>query len=201
MKKIIASLAVIMGLLSSCNTDNIYQFSVKDAQNQDVSLSTYRGKVLLIVNTATKCGFTPQYAELQTLYEKYHDQGFEVLDFPCNQFGEQAPGSQEEIHEFCTSNFNITFPQFLKLEVNGENESPLFTYLKQKQGFQGFDLNDPIGKILDEMMSKQDPNYAQSPSIKWNFTKFLISRKGEVICRFEPTTPISEVEDRVKEAL
>ena len=202
MKKILSLIALAVGMLSACtDKDNVYQFSVQDAQGQDVSLADYRGKVLLIVNTATRCGFTPQYAELQTLYEQYKNQGFEILDFPCNQFGGQAPGTQEEIQAFCTTNYHTTFPQFLKLEVNGEDESPLFTYLKEKQPFQGFNPEHPIGKLLDDMLTKQDSDYAQSPDIKWNFTKFLVSKKGKVIARFEPTAPIAEVEARVKQEI
>lgn len=202
MKRILSLIALAVGMLSACtDSDNVYQFNVQDAQGQDVSLAQYRGKVLLIVNTATKCGFTPQYSELQTLYEKYQPQGLEILDFPCNQFGGQAPGTQEEIHTFCTTNYHTTFTQFQKLEVNGEGESPLFAYLKEKQGFRGFDSEHPIGKLLDDMLKKQDPDYAQSADIKWNFTKFLVSRKGQVVARFEPTAPITEVEQAVKREL
>ena len=202
MKRILSLITLAVGMLSACtDSDNVYQFNVQDAQGQDVSLAEYRGKVLLIVNTATKCGFTPQYSELQTLYEKYQAQGLEILDFPCNQFGGQAPGTQEEIHTFCTTNYHTTFTQFQKLEVNGEGESPLFAYLKEKQGFQGFDSEHPIGKLLDDMLKKQDPDYAQSADIKWNFTKFLVSRKGQVVARFEPTAPITEVEQAVKREL
>ena len=202
MKWILSLITLAVGMLSACtDSDNVYQFNVQDAQGQDVSLAQYRGKVLLIVNTATQCGFTPQYSELQTLYEKYQAQGLEILDFPCNQFGGQAPGTQEEIHTFCTTNYHTTFTQFQKLEVNGEGESPLFAYLKEKQGFQGFDSEHPIGKLLDDMLKKQDPDYAQSADIKWNFTKFLVSRKGQVVARFEPTAPITEVEQAVKREL
>ena len=202
MKRILSLITLAVGMLSACtDSDKVYQFNVQDAQGQDVSLAQYRGKVLLIVNTATKCGFTPQYSELQTLYEKYQAQGLEILDFPCNQFGGQAPGTQEEIHTFCTTNYHTTFTQFQKLEVNGEGESPLFAYLKEKQGFQGFDSEHPIGKLLDDMLKKQDPDYAQSADVKWNFTKFLVSRKGQVVARFEPTAPITEVEQAVKREL
>ena len=202
MKRILSLITLAVGMLSACtDSDNVYQFNVQDAQGQDVSLAQYRGKVLLIVNTATQCGFTPQYSELQTLYEKYQAQGLEILDFPCNQFGGQAPGTQEEIHTFCTTNYHTTFTQFQKLEVNGEGESPLFAYLKEKQGFQGFDSEHPIGKLLDDMLKKQDPDYAQSADIKWNFTKFLVSRKRQAVARFEPTAPITEVEQAVKREL
>ena len=183
------------------DSDNIYQFSVLDGNLDTVSLSDYQGKVLLVVNTATQCGFTPQYEELQNLYAKYHDRGFEVLDFPCNQFGEQAPGTEEEIYQFCTLNYGTEFLQFKKIEVNGENESPLYTYLKAQRGFQGFDKDHKIGALLDDMLSKADPNYASKPDIKWNFTKFLIDRKGNVVERYEPTTDIAIIEERIKELL
>ena len=172
----------------------VYDFTVKDRKGKDVSLKEYANEVLLIVNTATKCGFTPQYDELEKLYEKYHSQGFEILDFPCNQFGQQAPGTIEEIHQFCTANFNIQFPQFDKIEVNGPNEAPLYTYLKAQKGFSGFDLNDKTGKFMDEMLRKQDADYDKKADIKWNFTKFLVSRDGQVLKRYEPTDKMTDIE-------
>ncbi len=180
---------------------NVYDFTVKDRRGNDVSLTEYKGKVLLIVNTATRCGFTPQYEELEALYKNYREQGLEILDFPCNQFGEQAPGTEEEIHQFCTLNFGTEFPQFKKVEVNGENESPLFTFLKSKQGFKGFDLDNKIGNLLNDMLSKADPDYASKPDIKWNFTKFLIDREGNVVQRYEPTTDIKLIEEDIKKLL
>ncbi|MBQ3730781.1 MAG: nitroreductase family protein [Muribaculaceae bacterium] len=193
MKKMILGLVAIMSALSM-SAQGIYDISVKDDLGNDVSLADYKGKVLLIVNTATRCGFTPQYDELEALYEKYHAQGFEILDFPCNQFGEQAPGTIEEIHQFCTMNFNIKFPQFDKIDVNGANESPLFTYLKAQKGFGGFDLNDQRGKFMDEMLRKQDADYDKKSDIKWNFTKFLVSRDGRVVKRYEPTDKMTDVD-------
>ena len=193
MKKMIIGLVAIMSALSM-SAQGIYGISVKDDLGNDVSLADYKGKVLLIVNTATRCGFTPQYDELETLYEKYHAQGFEILDFPCNQFGEQAPGTIEEIHQFCTMNFNIKFPQFDKIDVNGANESPLFTYLKAQKGFGGFDLNDQRGKFMDEMLRKQDADYDKKSDIKWNFTKFLVSRDGRVVKRYEPTDKMTDLD-------
>lgn len=181
--------------------DNVYQFSVKDAQGKNVSLSEYKGSVLLIVNTATKCGFTPQYKDLEAMYAKYKFRGFVILDFPCNQFGEQAPGTISEIHDYCTANYDIQFPQFDKIEVNGENEIPLYTFLKKQKGFAGFDLEDPIGKFLDASMSKKNPNYKDSPDIKWNFTKFLIDKTGKVVKRFEPTAKMSDVEAELLKVL
>ena len=180
---------------------NVYDFTVKDRRGNDVSLTEYKGKVLLIVNTATRCGFTPQYEELEALYKNYKDQGLEILDFPCNQFGEQAPGTEEEIHQFCTLNFGTEFPQFKKIEVNGENESPLFTFLKSQRGFQGFDMDHKIGALLDKMMSEADPDYASKPDIKWNFTKFLIDREGNVVERYEPTADMKVIEEAVKTIL
>ena len=184
-----------------CKEKSIYDIKVKDDAGKDVSLADYKGKVLLIVNTATRCGFTPQYKELEALYEKYHSEGLEILDFPCNQFGEQAPGTIQEIHQFCTANFDIEFPQFDKIDVNGENESPLFTYLKALKGFGGFDLNDQTGKMMDQMLRKRDANYDKNPDIKWNFTKFLVSRDGRVMKRYEPTDKMASIEADIQSAL
>ena len=177
-----------------CDGKSIYDIRVKDDAGKDVSLADYQGKVLLIVNTATRCGFTPQYKELEALYEKYHAEGLEILDFPCNQFGGQAPGTIQEIHQFCTANFDIQFPQFDKIDVNGANESPLFTYLKSQKGFSGFDLNDKRGQFMDEMLRKQDADYDNKADIKWNFTKFLVARDGRVMKRYEPTAEVSTIE-------
>lgn len=194
MKKILSISFLLCLSLLTATAQSIYDYTVKDDAGKDVSLSTYKGKVLLIVNTATKCGFTPQYKDLQALYEKYRTQGLEILDFPCNQFGSQAPGTIQEIHQFCTANFAIQFPQFDKIDVNGPNESPLYTYLKSQKGFGGFDLNDQTGSKLDKMFSKNDPDYAKNPSIKWNFTKFLVSRDGKVLKRYEPSDKMTNVE-------
>ena len=193
MKRIIFCLVAMTAVLT-LSAQGIYDFKVKDDIGKDVSLDEYRGKVLLIVNTATRCGFTPQYEELEALYEKYNQDGLEILDFPCNQFGEQAPGTIQEIHNFCTANFDIHFPQFDKIEVNGANEHPLYTYLKSKKGFSGFDLNDQRGKFMDDMLRKRDADFDKKPDIKWNFTKFLVSRDGRVIKRYEPTDKISDIE-------
>lgn len=193
-------LMALMAALSSV-AQSVYDFKVNDDAGKEVSLTDYKGKVLLIVNTATRCGFTPQYKELEALYEQYAEQGLEILDFPCNQFGEQAPGSIEEIHQFCTVNFNIQFPQFDKIEVNGENEHPLYTYLKSQKGFGGFDLSDKTGKLLDDMFRKRDANYDKNADIKWNFTKFLVSRDGKVLKRYEPTEKIETIEADIKKEL
>ena len=200
MKQVI-TLVLITLLSTTVMAQNVYDFTVKDRKGNDVSLAEYKGKVLLIVNTATRCGFTPQYEELEALYKAYKDSGLEILDFPCNQFGQQAPGSEDEIHEFCQLNYGTEFPQFRKIEVNGENESPLFTYLKAQKGFAGFDLNHKIGKLLHDMMLKADADYASNPDIKWNFTKFLVNQQGEVIARYEPTHDIKSIEADIQALL
>ena len=165
---------------------NAYDFQVKARDGSMVSLEDYRGKVLLIVNTATGCGFTPQYDELQALYTAYAERGFEILDFPCNQFGEQAPGSDEEIHSFCTGRFGITFPQFAKVDVNGENAIPLYKWLTENTRFGGFGKS-PMALMLSGVVKKTDKDYKNNGKVKWNFTKFLIDRNGEIVGRFEPT--------------
>ena len=199
LKLFVAAIAAFL-LGFSLNAQGIYDFKVKDMDGKEVSLSEYKGKVLLIVNTATKCGFTPQYEELQALYEKYKDKGLMILDFPCNQFGGQAPGDIASIHEFCTSKYNTTFPQFDKVDVNGNEQSPLFAFLKSKQAFKGFG-NGQQAKFMDEMLKKQDPDYASKPDIKWNFTKFLVDSKGEVVARFEPTVSMNFVSTVVSSKL
>ncbi len=156
---------------------SIYDFKARDAKGKEISLSDYKGKVLLIVNTATGCGFTPQYEGLQKLYDKYNEKGFEILDFPCNQFGNQAPGTEDEIVSFCQLNYNVSFKQFAKINVNGADEHPLYKYLKSAKG---------------GMMGSK---------IKWNFTKFLVDRNGEVVERYAPTVTPEKIEDRIKELL
>jgi len=193
MQRMFFSLMAMVCVLT-LSAQSIYDFKVKDDVGQEVSLSDYKGKVLLIVNTATRCGFTPQYKELEALYEKYRSEGLEILDFPCNQFGQQAPGTIQEIHQFCSANFDIQFPQFDKIEVNGANEHPLYTWLKAQKGFGGFDVNEQRGKFMDEMLRKQDAGYDQKSDIKWNFTKFLVSRDGRVLKRYEPTDKMTNIE-------
>ncbi|SHI13423.1 glutathione peroxidase [Sporobacter termitidis DSM 10068] len=149
---------------------SIYDITVSDNKGNPVPMSAFKGRALLIVNTATACGFTPQYAGLQELYGKYGDKGLEILDFPCNQFANQAPGSAEEIHTFCTGRFGVTFPQFAKIDVNGKNEAPLYTFLKSRQG-----------GVLGS-------------KIKWNFTKFLVDRDGRVVGRYAPTVTPEKIE-------
>ena len=173
---------------------SVYDFKVLDVQGNEVSLEEYAGNVLLIINSATQCGFTPQYDELQDLYEKYAGEGFYILDFPCNQFGHQAPGTNEEIVSFCDSGFGITFPIFSKIEVNGDNAIPLFKYLKSQKGFAGFDPEHVLSPKLDEILTEIDPNYKNNAEIKWNFTKFLIDREGNVVKRFAPADTPESIE-------
>lgn len=179
----------------------VYDFSVKDRKGKDVSLKEYANEVLLIVNTATKCGFTPQYEELERLYEKYHSRGFEVLDFPCNQFGQQAPGTDESIHQFCKLTYGTEFPRFKKLKVNGDDADELYKFLKEQKGFAGFDPEHKLTHILEEILSNENPDYAQSPDIKWNFTKFLINKRGMVVARFEPTEKIDNIAKQIEQLL
>ena len=197
MKRMFLCLMAMIGMLT-LSAQSIYDFKVKDDAGKDVSLADYKGKVLLIVNTATRCGFTPQYKDLEALYEKYSKDGLEILDFPCNQFGQQAPGTIQEIHQFCTANFAIQFPQFDKIEVNGPGEHPLYSWLKLQKGFGGFDTADQRGKMMDDMLRKRDANFDKSADIKWNFTKFLISRDGRVVKRYEPTDKMSDVEAAIE---
>lgn len=175
---------------------NIHDFTVKAQDGKEISLSEFKGKVLLIVNTATGCGFTPQYAELQEMYEQFKDKGFEILDFPCNQFGEQTPGSDEEVHNFCTGRFGITFPQFSKIEVNGENAIPLYKWITQSTKFEGF--NGPGAIILNPIVKKMDKDYKNNGNIKWNFTKILVNREGEIVARYEPTAGVKKISEKLK---
>jgi len=179
---------------------NAYDFTVKTMDGREVSLSDYRGKVLLIVNTATGCGFTPQYTDLQKLYDEHKDEGLEILDFPCNQFANQAPGSDDEIHTFCTGRFGITFPQFAKIDVNGDGADPLFKWLTANTRFEGFGKS-PMTLILSGVVKKMDKDYKNNGNVKWNFTKFLIDRSGEIVARFEPTADMKDVAAKVQEAL
>ena len=175
---------------------SVYDFSVKDRKGNQVSLNEYAGKVLLIVNTATGCGFTPHYEPLEAMYREFRDQGLEILDFPCNQFANQAPGSEEEIHSFCTMKFGTEFPQFAKIDVNGENADPLFAYLAAEKPFAGFGKglkNAALNRFAD-LNNKQ---FGDKAYIKWNFTKFLVDRQGRVIARFEPTADMKDVREAV----
>ncbi len=180
---------------------NFYDFEAEDVVCDVHKMEEYRGMVVLIVNTATQCGFTPQYDDLQNIYEKYNGAGFEILDFPCNQFGNQAPGSNEEIVSFCDAKFGITFKHYAKIDVNGENEHPLYRFLKEEKGFKGFDEENPLTPLLQRMLERTHKDYAETSDIKWNFTKFLIDRKGHVVERFEPTDSMDVVEEKIRELL
>jgi glutathione peroxidase len=175
---------------------SFYDYSVKKQDGTDFSMEETKGKVVMIVNTATRCGFTPQYKELEAMYEKYHDRGLEIIDIPCNQFANQAPGSDADITSFCTLKYNTAFPQMKKAMVNGENELPLYTFLKTEAENNGLGTGKAKGllKLVSKMFTKKEND------IKWNFTKFVVDREGKVVARFEPTTKMDEV-DRFVEAL
>ncbi|NLV53757.1 MAG: glutathione peroxidase [Bacteroidales bacterium] len=178
----------------------VFDFTLADKKGNEVSLSQYEGKVLLIVNTATGCGFTPQYEALEAMYHRLKDQGLEILDVPCNQFGHQTPGTDEEITEFCQVKFGTDFPQFKKSDVNGANELPLFAWLKSQKGFEGA-YEEKLAKIMEDLYNKANPEPRKKDDIQWNFTKFLVNRKGEVVARFEPTADMADVEKAVKAEL
>ena len=175
----------------------IYDFKVKKTNGEEILLEKYKGKVLLIVNTASGCGFTPQYEGLQKLYDKYKDKGFEVLDFPCNQFFEQAPGSDEEIKNFCTTNYGTTFKRFSKIDVNGEGADPVYKYLR---GQAPSATEDEKSQELYEFLSSKGFN-TSGDDIKWNFTKFLIDKDGNVIKRFAPTDDPEKIETEIEKLL
>ena len=200
-KELVFSLLLCAVAFSAAAQENIYDFTARNASGKEVRMDTYKGKVVLVVNTATHCGFTPQYKELEALYLDFKERGFVILDFPCNQFGSQAPGDIHSIQNFCTEHFQVTFPQFDKVCVNGEDETPLFSYLKKKLPFRGFDMSNPLGQRLDQMFRSADPDYDKKPSIKWNFTKFLIDRDGHALQRFEPTDDMQQVRKSVEALL
>ena len=169
-----------------------YDIKVTARDGSEVSMKDYENKVVLVVNTATGCGFTPHYKPLEEMYEKYHDRGFEIIDVPCNQFAGQTPGTDDEIHEFCTLKYNTQFPQMKKSDVNGENAIELFKYLKSQKTFEGFGKG-PAALAMSAMLKKIDKDYKNNSEIKWNFTKFIVNRKGEVVARFEPTADMKDV--------
>ena len=175
---------------------SIYDYSVPKRDGSDFALSENKGKVMIIVNTATGCGFTPQYEPLEKMYEQYHDKGLEIIDIPCNQFAGQAPESDEEIHEFCTLKYNTQFEQMKKSDINGENALPVYGYLKSQKGFEGFGKG-PKAMAMSVMLKKIDKDYKNNPEIKWNFTKFVIDREGNVVARFEPTADMKALEECV----
>lgn len=213
MKRIVLSLLVVLLVTAGCAQRNqtlktkeknkmitVYDFNLKDKKGAEVSLSQYKDKVLLIVNTATGCGFTPQYEDLEAMYSRLKDKGLEILDIPCNQFGNQTPGTDEEITQFCQVKFGTNFPQFKKSDVNGKDELPLYTWLKSEKGFK--DSYDPkTAEVMEKLYNENNPEPRKKDDIQWNFTKFLINRKGEVVARFEPTKGMDEVEKCVSEVL
>ena len=221
MKKLFFLAAVALMMTTGCNNQNnkttqvatepepvveqtsgFYDITVKDMDGSDVSLANYKGKVLLIVNVASKCGLTPQYEGLEALYQKYKDQGLEILAFPCNQFLGQEPGTNEEIQSFCSLNYNVTFPLFDKIDVNGEAESPLYTYLKKQAPFKGYpEGTEEFATMLDEIHQKTGTGFNQGDAIRWNFGKFLVSRDGKTILRFEPMVTPDMMEEAIQELL
>ncbi len=177
-----------------------YDLSVTAPDGSEVSMKDFEGKVVLVVNTATGCGFTPHYKDLEAMYEKFHDQGFEIVDVPCNQFAGQTPGDDDEIHEFCQLKYHTQFPQMKKSDVNGETAIPLFKFLKEKKTFESFGKG-PKAAMMSAMLKKIDKDYKNNAEIKWNFTKFIVDRSGEVVARFEPTIDMKEVAKCVEELL
>ncbi|WP_028974440.1 glutathione peroxidase [Spirochaeta cellobiosiphila] len=180
---------------------SIYDFTVKNMKGEDVSLKDYESKPLLIVNTASKCGFTPQYEGLQALYDQYKEKGLEILAFPCNQFAGQEPGDAEEIKSFCSLNYGVSFPVFAKIDVRGAEAHPLFDYLSEAQPFEGFDENHPIGTRLKEALENNFPDFLEGKSVKWNFTKFLVNKEGEVVSRYEPTVEPKDMTQAIEALL
>jgi glutathione peroxidase len=176
----------------------IYDFKFKTIDGEDATLEQYKDKVILIVNTASKCGFTPQYKDLQKLYEKYNSQGLEILGFPSNQFADQEPSNNNEVKKFCEINFGVTFPLSEKVDVRGKDAHPLFKYLTEKLPFNGLDLSNISGKMLHSFLQEKFPEYLLGDSIKWNFTKFLIDRQGNVVERFESTVEPMDIEEDIK---
>ena len=197
-------IAVFCCLLST-NAKNkmekIYDLKALTSKGQELSFSQFKGKVLLIVNTASKCGFTPQFEGLEALNKKYKDKGLVVIGFPCNQFAGQDPGTDSEISEFCQLNYGVSFLMMKKSDVNGPQTNAIFKFLKSKAGFAGFDPAHPLSKLLDEMLSKNDPDYASKPDIKWNFTKVLVSKDGNEIIRFEPTATPTDMEASIEKLI
>ena len=179
---------------------SFYNYTVPTADGNELSMKEFEGKVVLVVNTAIGCGFTPQYEPIEEMYEKYHDQGFEVLDIPCNQFAGQAPGTDEEIREFCTLQYKTKFPQMKKSDVNGENQLELYKFLKDQKGFEGFGKGLKATG-LSVIVKRVDKDYKNNPDIKWNFTKFLINKKGQVVARFEPTEKIEHIAREIEALL
>ena len=199
-KQITILLAIVSFLSCAPGATTIYDFTAESNKGDVVSFADYKGKVLLIVNSASKCGFTPQYDGLEALYQKYKGKGLVVVGFPCDQFGHQEPGTNEEIEEFCRKNHGVTFPLMAKSDVNGEHANDVFKWLYAEKPFAGFGDSD-TGRFMDGMLSRTNPDYASNPDIKWNFTKFLVDRSGAVVARFEPTHSMEDVDAAVKNLL
>lgn len=180
---------------------SIYDYKVKDIKGKEVSLKEYSGKLLLIVNTASKCGFTPQYDGLEKLYQKYKEQGFVILGFPSNQFLTQEPGENEEILSFCKINYGVTFPLFSKIDVRGNHADPLYQYLTEVAPFKGFELNKEMGRKIENVVKEHYPENLEGNGIKWNFTKFLIGRDGTVLGRYESTVTPEELDSIIAQSL
>lgn len=197
----LAALALVFSI--NCMAQkNIYDFTVRDIEGKEVSLADYKGKVLLIVNVASKCGLTPQYEGLESLYRKYKEQGLEILAFPCNQFLGQEPGTNDEIVTFCSVNYDITFPLFDKIDVNGDEESPLYTYLKAQAPFKGYpEGSEKFAEQLTMIHQKTGTGFEQGNAVKWNFGKFLVSRDGTVLLRFEPMVKPADLEADIQRML
>ena len=199
-KLLVLACALLCALSCSTDKNTIYSFKATSNAGEEVNFADYKGKVLLIVNTASKCGFTPQYDGLEALYQQYKDRGLVVVGFPCDQFGHQEPGTNDEIAEFCRVNYGVTFPLMDKSDVNGENANEIFKWLYAEKPFAGFGDSE-TGKFMDGMLSRMDPEYAANPNIKWNFTKFLVDRKGHVVARFEPTVAPAELAGEIENLL
>ncbi|MDQ6420156.1 glutathione peroxidase [Paenibacillus sp. LHD-117] len=180
---------------------SIYDIELETINGKQASLGEYEGKVLIVVNTASKCGFTPQYSELQKLYEQYHEQGLEILGFPSNQFGEQEPGANSDVQSFCQLNYGVTFPLFAKTDVRGDDAHPLFRHLTEELPFGGFNTETSSGKMLNAFLEEKYPDSLEGPSVKWNFTKFLVDREGRVVRRFESTEEPSDMTDAIEALL
>ncbi|MBQ9398531.1 MAG: glutathione peroxidase [Bacteroidales bacterium] len=199
-KLLVLACALLCALSCSTDKNTIYSFKAPSNTGEEVNFADYKGKVLLIVNTASKCGFTPQYDGLEALYQQYKDQGMVVIGFPCDQFGHQEPGTNDEIAEFCRANYGVTFPLMDKSDVNGENANEIFKWLYAEKPFAGFGDSE-TAKFMDGMLARMDPDYAANPNIKWNFTKFLVDRKGHVVARFEPTVAPAELAGEIENLL
>ncbi|MBQ1831191.1 MAG: glutathione peroxidase [Bacteroidales bacterium] len=199
-KLLVLACALLCALSCSTDKNTIYSFKATSNAGEEVNFADYKGKVLLIVNTASKCGFTPQYDGLEALYQQYKDRGLVVVGFPCDQFGHQEPGTNDEIAEFCRVNYGVTFPLMDKSDVNGENANEIFKWLYAEKPFAGFGDSE-TGKFMDQMLSRMNPDYASNPDIKWNFTKFLVDRKGHVVARFEPTVAPAELAGQIEALL